>query len=136
MEKDENQKLLFEELGENLENGKFDYQIIQDDGSIKLDTMEYGLISCFATWSGYTYEIGNSILSQIAEGTNFKIPLKLLDCDFITIENQKKIFNSYNWGYFESCWVEKGEIQKRYKYKHELKPFIDYVKIRLLVREK
>ena len=132
MNKEENIKVFLNLMGENLRTNNINYKIIQDDESLNINQLKIGLISGFCVWSGYTFGIGKGVLNNLsAEMVKNEIPLYLLDCDFISVELQKMLFNTNSWGYFESCWVENGEILKRYKYKYELDPFLFFVTNRL-----
>lgn len=132
LKKEENIKIFLNLMGDDLRANKINFEIIQDDKALNLNELKIGLISGFCVWSGYTFGIGKRVLSELsAEMVKNKIPLYLIDCDFVSVELQKLLFNTSSWGYFESCWFENGEIKKRYKYKHELDPFLFFVKNRL-----
>lgn len=119
-------------MGENLHSSNINFEIIQDDKLLNINKLKVGLISGFNVWSAYTFGIGKRVLNELApEMVKKEVPIYLLDCDFVSHELQKELFDSSSWGYFESCWVEFGKIQKRYKYKHELDPFLFFVKNRL-----
>ena len=132
LDKEENIKVFLKLMGENLRTNNVIFEIIQDDESLDITELKIGLISGFSVWSGYTFEIGKRVINEISdEMAKNQIPIYLLDCDFVSVEFQKMLFKTNRWGYFESCWVENGEIQKRYKYKYELDPFLFFIKNRL-----
>ena len=119
-------------MGETLRTSNINFEIIQDDKDLNIKELKIGLVSGFCVWSGYTFGIGKRVLKELsAEIVKNEIPLYLLDCDFISVELQKILFKTNRWGYFESCWIENGEILKRYKYKYELDPFLFFVQNRL-----
>ncbi|MBO9703597.1 MAG: hypothetical protein J7604_25560 [Sporocytophaga sp.] len=105
----------------------FDIEIIQDDNELQLDEIEYGIVSGFAIWSGPAYALSNHILNLIKHSNKPKIRLIIIDTDYISIELQKKIFETVMHGYFESCLIINGEINKRYKRAPDIEPFINAV---------
>ena len=119
-------------MGEELRVSGVHFEVIQEDKALNIDELKIGLISGFSVWSSYTFGIGKRVLNELsAEMVKSEIPIYLLDCDFVSVELQKKLFKADSWGCFESCWVETGEIQKMYKYSFELDPFLFFVKNRL-----
>ena len=119
-------------MGVTLSANSINFEIIQDDSSLNIAELKIGLISGYSVWSPYTFEIGKRVINEISsEMIKNEITIYFLDCDFFSDELQKLLFNTYRWGYFESCWIENGEILQRYKYQPELDPFIFFVKNRL-----
>ena len=118
-------------MGDTLSANSINFEIIQDDSSLNITELKIGLISGFSVWSANTFAIGKRVINEISsEMIKNEIPIYFLDCDFISNELQKLLFKTNRWGYFESCWVEHGEILKRYKYQPELDPFLFFVKNR------
>jgi hypothetical protein len=132
LDKEKNIKAFLKLMGKDLRASNINFEIIQDDKDLNINELKIGLVSGFSVWSGYTFGIGKKVINELSdEMVKNEIPIYLLDCDFVSVELQKKLFKTSSWGYFESCWVEIGEIQKRYKYKYELNPFLFFVKNRL-----
>lgn len=134
LQKEKNRNLFLNIFDEFLETGSFNCKIIQNEEEFDLDKIEFGLVSGFVNWSGYTRQVGYEILTELIATNKKNIPLYIIDCDFVSPETQVKLFKTSHWGYFESCWAENGKILKQYKSKQELKPFIEFVAERLLVR--
>jgi len=132
LNKEENIRILLKLLGENLDTNKIHLEIIQNDESLNVSELKIGLILGFSFWNGQTFEIGKKVLNELsAEMIKNEIPIYLVDCDFVSVELQVKLFETSSSGYFESCWVEIGEVKKRHNYKYELAPFLFFVKSRL-----
>lgn len=134
-EKERSRELVVKVFGDVLKNDQFKLTIIQKDEDFVLNEIEVGLISGFVNWSGYTIQIGLQVLEEIVAMGKKNIPLYIIDCDAISIETQEKLFGISNWGYFESCWVEKGIILKRYNRRDKLTPFVQFIKERLSMEE-
>ena len=135
IKKAKNRRVLIEEgiLSKVLNNGKFDYKLIQGDENFNIESIDYALVCGVASWSGYTFSIGSKILTRISENTDKKIPVILIDYDFVKSDedNTAKIFISRFWKHFPSCWVENGQIVKRHEKQQDLEPLIEFIKKRL-----
>ena len=109
--------------------------LIRSEDEIQILELDNTLVSCHAPWSGPSLHVGKYMLSELSRANIEKIRLLILDIDSLSIEMQKKLFNTGgNHGYFESCWIEKGQIVKAYRYKYELEPLLSLIISRMKKR--
>ena len=134
MDKEKNRSAFERELGPSLKRNNFEYKLIQSDNEFDLSTVHFGMVSGFAAWSGYTYGIGKRIINELNSANNLEIPILVIDADFVNREIHQELFKSPCQGYFESCWVENGEILMRYGVKPELEKFLSFVKDRIRMK--
>ena len=106
----------------------FDIEILQEENTLSLNNISYGIIAGFAVWSGYSYSISNQILNKIKDSARPKIPLILIDTDYFSVEIQMKLFGAAMHGYFDCCLIVDGDIIQKYSYASDMIPFIEAVR--------
>lgn len=124
MNKEQNKILFQSKIASILESENVQYKFVQKS-DFNYSEIQMAMISNYASWSGYTFAISNTVIKRLSNLlSDKKLTHYILDCDFVTNEIQIELFNTASWGYFESCWVENGKVVSQYKYKAELEPFI------------
>lgn len=130
MNKVDNERIFRLKIGKILQQKSVSYTFIQDQ-NFNFKEKKIALISGFAGWSGGTFANSTIIIDRLVSNLSAnQIPYYILDIDFVSNDIQLELFNSPKWGYFESCWIEKGTVTKRYKYKAELEPFLKHIEVK------
>jgi hypothetical protein len=133
LKKEDNIVIVYQNLSKILNDKKVKFALIQDDISLNLKDIRIGLIAGFSCGSPVSFIIGKKIIEELANFlSKTEIKIYFIDCDLVSEKFQKEVFNSYKWGYFESAWIEHGEITKSYKYQSDLTPFFTFLKNRFL----
>lgn len=131
MTKDRNKDIFDQKIGSLLQKENIQYEFVQND-DFEYVQLNRVLISNYASWSGYTFMVGISMIKRLSNKlSRKKVKHIVLDCDYVNSKRQLEIFNTASWGYFESSWIENGIILRQYKYKQELEPFLEYVEERI-----
>ena len=108
-----NKEIFKSKIGNLLEEKNISYSFIQDT-SFQYTKIN-GLVSAFAAWSGGTFAISQVFIEKLSDKlAKTEIPFYILDIDYVSNEIQLELFKSVKWGYFESCWLEHGEIKSQY----------------------
>lgn len=79
-----------------------------------LRQIQQGLVSFHAVWSGPSVAMGQSVIQSLNafDLTHFK--LYLVDLDSVDPTELAELIGFQPQGYFESMWVEEGEILERF----------------------
>lgn len=85
---------------------------LEEFDSSKIDI---GLISIHSKWSGHSILNGKLILKCIENMKNPDFKIFLIDNETINNEESIETIGMIPHGYFESVWIEKGEIQFSFK---------------------
>jgi hypothetical protein len=133
LKKEDNIITFDQNLGKILNDKKIKFALIQDGISLNLKDIRIGLILGFSCQNPVSFIIGKKIIEEL---TNFlsktEIKIYFIDCDLVSKKFKKEVFNSYKLSYFESAWIEHGEITKSYKYQSDLTLFFSFLKNRFL----
>ena len=102
---------LFEQLTEGINDDTL-RRIIPVDipKNFHISDIDCAIVSIHARWSGYSVMEGKMILKLLEESDNQKIPIYIIDIDHFPGEMQKEKLGFISHGYFESVFVENGEI--------------------------
>ncbi|MDF1695344.1 MAG: hypothetical protein P1U56_05915 [Saprospiraceae bacterium] len=137
MSKSANRQAFFKGIGKSLEEKGIQFEFIQVDTRINFTELSKGLVTGFAFWSGYSYSVAFNLIGELSVEMHVNdIVHYFIDSDYVSPKIQVHLFDKFSWGYAESCWIEQGQVQKRYTYRQELQPFIHYVKHRLKTMER
>ncbi len=77
--------------------------------------IDRGMISCHASWSGYSLLFGKAILNSIEKYELEGFQIYLIDIDRFSTVQQIELFGNVCQGYFETVWIENGLIEFTYQ---------------------
>jgi len=99
---------------------------IDNISEFQLNDIRKGIISFHANWSGQSILNGRSILGLINDSLPSDFEIIVINIDSISQEKQFDLLGFVSHGYFESAWVENGNIEFLYNVRrneNELKRF-------------
>ncbi|BDD06501.1 hypothetical protein [Aureibacter tunicatorum] len=107
---------------------------IQTEKEFDISKIEKGLISIHANWSGQSIINGKHILDTIQKSDFKNVEIHILDIDIMSLQDQIELIGDICHGYFESIWIERGEVDFVFKDNHSntgLQDFVLYLKSKL-----
>ena len=137
MNRNHNRVFIENQIGDLFKSNKIKYSILQDENHINISGINLGILTGFPIWSGYSISCGRKIIEEISQFLTSEhnwFEWIILDSDFVSNELYLEIFKVRKWGYFESIFIQNGDILKSYNSEKNLKEFIQFTNKQLELR--